>query len=515
MKSIFLRNMAIALVVVSIFIFLVTKAQAIDERKHDLFALNFRQISALDTSLNENVFKIRYGLLTYYDPIITEFNQIKKLRSSLENLPGFVPPSEKQKIAAIMARLAEVQQQKETLIEQFKSKNAILKNSLAYLPVITTQLGTNLGSETQGDLFVNLINNLLKQVLLFNLGTNQDLVPQIDALIGLLLARQDQYAPKSFEDIKFLTTHAQIIVKYKPIVDTLTLQITSLPVPQMAEEAYGLFEQSYKNALDLSNFYRLLLFLFSLILTISISTYIILSLRSLNRGLKRAEASLRAEQAQSERLLLNILPEAIAMRLKQEPKAIADSFADVTVLFADIVNFTQMSSHILPLELVEMLNQIFSVFDRLSEQHGLEKIKTIGDAYMVVGGLPNPRADHAEAIADMALDMLRETSKFQSKDGTALDIRIGINSGSVVAGVIGTKKFIYDLWGDAVNVASRMESHGDVGKIQVTQATYMKLKGKYMLEERGEISIKGKGKMTTYWLTGKVESSLVKAESDR
>lgn len=210
----------------------------------------------------------------------------------------------------------------------------------------------------------------------------------------------------------------------------------------------------------------------------------------------------RTAQEQSDRLLLNILPEAIAQRLKQDEHTIADSFEEVTVLFADIVSFTQLSSNISPHELVKQLNEIFSTFDRLAQQHGLEKIKTIGDAYMVVGGLPTPRADHAEAIAKMALDMQREIHHFKRDDGEPFHIRIGISSGPVVAGVIGLNKFIYDLWGDTVNIASRMESQGIPDYIQVTAATYEKLRHKFRLEERGIIQVKGKGEMLTYFLKG-------------
>ncbi|WP_293354287.1 MULTISPECIES: adenylate/guanylate cyclase domain-containing protein [unclassified Microcoleus] len=218
---------------------------------------------------------------------------------------------------------------------------------------------------------------------------------------------------------------------------------------------------------------------------------------------KKAEEILRAEQEKSERLLLNILPEMIADRLKQGQINIADGFAEVTVLFADIVGFTEISSRTSPAELVELLNKIFSAFDCLSEKYGLEKIKTIGDNYMVAGGLPLPSTNHAECIAEMAMEMQQEIMKFRDESDIPLSIRIGINSGPVVAGVIGTKKFIYDLWGDAVNTASRMESQGLPGKIQVSGSTYELLRDKYVLEKRGKINVKGKGAMTTYLLIGR------------
>ncbi len=217
---------------------------------------------------------------------------------------------------------------------------------------------------------------------------------------------------------------------------------------------------------------------------------------------KQAQEELRVEKEKSEALLLNILPSAIAHRLKQETDSIADSFADATVLFADIVGFTELSCFVAPIDLVKLLNRIFSAFDQLAEKHGLEKIKTIGDAYMVVGGLPTPRADHVEAVAEMALDMQQAITDFNAETGETFSIRIGINTGPVVAGVIGIKKFIYDLWGDTVNTASRMESHGIPGYIQVTQATYERLRDNYLFKERGIIQVKGKGEMMTYLLIG-------------
>jgi len=218
---------------------------------------------------------------------------------------------------------------------------------------------------------------------------------------------------------------------------------------------------------------------------------------------KQAQEALREQQEQTEKLLLNILPEPIAERLKLEPSTIADSFEEVSVLFADLVGFTAFSAERSAKELVEILNLIFSKFDRLAEKHGLEKIKTIGDAYMVVAGLPTPRTDHAEAIAQMALDMQQAIVNLSAEMGETFSIRIGINSGSVVAGVIGIKKFSYDLWGDTVNTASRMESQGIPGAIQVTAQTYERLRDKYLFEERGVIRVKGKGEMTTYLLTGR------------
>ena len=218
------------------------------------------------------------------------------------------------------------------------------------------------------------------------------------------------------------------------------------------------------------------------------------------------------EHDRSEKLLLNILPGPIAERLKEGEKIIADGFSDVTILFADIVDFTSLSARTTPKDLVALLNTVFSAFDRLAQRHGLEKIKTIGDAYMLVGGLPEPRTDHADAVAEMALDMHSETERLGKELGVPLSLRIGINSGQVVAGVIGERKFAYDLWGDSVNVASRMESLGVEHTTQLTESAYQRLKGNYVCEARGTIDVKGKERMKTYFLTGRRRA---RGEADR
>ncbi len=212
---------------------------------------------------------------------------------------------------------------------------------------------------------------------------------------------------------------------------------------------------------------------------------------------------LQLEKEKSEHLLLNILPRPIAERLKGGERTIADSHAQVTVLFADLVGFTSISRQTGPRELITLLNDVFSHFDRLAERHGLEKIKTIGDSYMLVGGLPVPRGDHAEAVAEMALDMIEEIGRYNRQSQTQINVRIGINTGPVVAGVIGKKKFTYDLWGDTVNLASRMESAGLPNTIHVSPDSQAVLADKYDLTERGLVSCKGVGEITTYFLTGR------------
>ncbi len=218
---------------------------------------------------------------------------------------------------------------------------------------------------------------------------------------------------------------------------------------------------------------------------------------------RKLQSVLHHQRKHTERLLQCVLPKSIADRLKYAQQTIADSYDEVSVLFADIDNFTAFSSQISPTEQVKLLNQLFSDFDQIAEQLGLEKIKTIRDVYFVAGGVPDPKPDHAEAIAEMALGMQEVADRFQKHLGEPFQIRVGISSGSVVAGVLGSKKFTYDLWGDPVNLASRMQSNGLPGKIQVTPATYRRLKDQYFFEERGLTKVYGMGEMMTYWLQQK------------
>jgi adenylate cyclase len=235
------------------------------------------------------------------------------------------------------------------------------------------------------------------------------------------------------------------------------------------------------------------------------TAFVILAIMSYvySEAARKAEAALDIEKQKSEKLLLNILPVSIAERLKEDSSVIADHFDSTTVLFSDIVGFTAMSEKITPKELVAYLNRMFSAFDDLAEKYGLEKIKTIGDAYMVAGGFPETRDCHARDVCLMALEMLEVVEQCNEATQQPVNIRIGIHTGPAVAGVIGVKKFAYDVWGDTVNTASRMESSGQPGRIQLTEQAAAKLNGEFILEERGMVDIKGKCSMKTFWLVGR------------
>ncbi|MDP2821167.1 MAG: adenylate/guanylate cyclase domain-containing protein [Sulfuritalea sp.] len=243
---------------------------------------------------------------------------------------------------------------------------------------------------------------------------------------------------------------------------------------------------------------------------IAISTIIYMLLRlsiaekrKMLESLEEAHRQVRIEQERSEKLLLNILPGSIADRLKSSDKTIADGFADVTVMFADIVNFTQVAANMSPSQVFAMLNRIFSAFDELAEEYGLEKIKTIGDAYMVAGGLDEDLSDYSAAVADMAVAMRDLLRRDFAINASHLEVRIGIGTGPIVAGVLGKKKFIYDLWGDTVNIASRITSEGVPGMIQCDTMTYHRLAASFDFHEPQTIYLKGKGNMTVYRLIGR------------
>jgi adenylate cyclase len=236
-------------------------------------------------------------------------------------------------------------------------------------------------------------------------------------------------------------------------------------------------------------------------LNISVGGLIVFTLLALFAQQRHdALVALRSAQERAENLLLNILPASIAERLKESPHTIADQFSAASVLFADVVDFTPYAEKLPPTEVVGMLDRLFGHFDTLSERYGLEKIKTIGDCYMVASGVPDPRPDHASALARLALDMMAATRPDGAVGNLDLRLRIGLNSGPVVAGVIGRKRFLYDLWGDAVNTASRMESQGTPDCIQITRATHDLIGDEFVCEYRGRVSVKGKGEVEAWYL---------------
>ncbi|HBB31193.1 MAG TPA: diguanylate cyclase [Cyanobacteria bacterium UBA8803] len=622
MKFFGVRKIVIVTGGVFLFAFLSIKAQVIDFKQNERYVSQLRQLNEIDAQLNQEILEAKDGGLDSYDPIAKELEAIYKLQTILQQPPSFISRQSKNEINNLLEAYIKLFQQKQRLIEEFKFRNAILKNSLSDFPIAMSDLSVKVYANYGDDEWIAELNLLLRKVLNYNLSNSEDLAIEIVEQLEKVRQIQTQIDP-SFDMDKALG-HAEIILQNKPQVNSLVEEILAMPTVPSSDKLTRSYNLHYRQALKQAEVYRNLWYGFSIILLLSLVAYIIFKLRKSAISVRQAEEKYRSifetsvegifqttldgrylrvnstlaqiygysspeelcasitdigrqlyvqpgrraefirsiqkqgsisgfesqvyrkdgnviwivekaraicnrdgdllyyegtveditvrkawqealgyEQEQSKRLLLNILPEPIAEQLKQTESTIADSFEEVTVLFADIVGFTELASICSPTQLVELLNQIFSAFDEVSECYGLEKIKTIGDAYMVVGGLPRPRPDHAEAIAQMALDMQKIINHFNQQNHQALSIRIGINTGPVVAGVIGIKKFSYDLWGDTVNTASRMESQGIANQVQVTEATYQRLKDKFIFEERGLITVKGKGEMMTYFLIGK------------
>ncbi|MCP2728745.1 adenylate/guanylate cyclase domain-containing protein [Limnofasciculus baicalensis] len=614
---------------VFLFAFMLGKAQPLDFNEHNRYVDNINHLKEIDGEIDREILKAKSGITKDYKPIINDFATRKDYELQLQLIPRFIDRQCQRKINNSLQAYMELLQQKEQLFEEFKDKNSILQNSLSYLPIAVSEFSTKAAENYSDSQLATELNNLLKDVILYNFYSTQESSSEdLTAKINTLIEKITQLKGESTEytDLDTAIANAKLIVENQPQVNSLVAQIRVIPTNQSSEKLSELYDVCSQEAIDTTNIYRIVVYVVSAVLTASISIYTIQKLRKSAAIVEEAEEkyksifetsvegicqtttdggyirvnstlaqiygyssaeelcgkindigrqlyvqphrrdefvqgiqkqgsvsgfesqvyrkdgstiwisekaravcdrqgnllyyegtveditvrkawqeALRNEQEQSDRLLLNILPQLIAERLKQKQSTIADSFDEVTVLFADLVGFTELASRLSPTQLVELLNQIFSAFDELSQGYGLEKIKTIGDAYMVVGGLPKPRRDHAEAIAQMALDMQKIISHFNTQNNQALSIRIGINTGPVVAGVIGIKKFSYDLWGDTVNTASRMESQGKANRIQVTEETYQRLKDKFVLEDRGEIPVKGKGKMQTYFLIGKID----------
>ncbi|MBP9216734.1 MAG: hypothetical protein KBF23_06145, partial [Agitococcus sp.] len=285
-------------------------------------------------------------------------------------------------------------------------------------------------------------------------------------------------------------------VLFDPHEKTEQFFFTALPILSLVLASHAV-SQSY---IDFSGVHPLLLTFTRTNNLIIAVLCILLVLGLFDKEVLKTERNLLQERERSDRLLHAVLPQKIANELRQSDRMIADRHPEVTVLFADIAGFTPWASKQEPEEVVSLLEKIFSRFDARLSELGAEKIKTIGDAYMVVSGAPDPRADHAHVIANLALALLEEIKMIRQQTGIDLDVRIGIHTGSVIAGVIGAVRFSYDIWGDTVNTASRMESHGQAGRIQISQQTKERIAPKFNVEPRGLVDIKGKGEMETWWL---------------
>ncbi len=516
-----LRSLALGTGAALLLTFLFVRTQAIDARVHDRYSTDLRRLLELDATLNQDLLRARDRLLPYYDPLVVGVTELDRVGTRLRRPPDFVGSRGQTALGRLLAEHRAALTGKEAVIEQFKSRHAVLRNSLDYLPRLAEEVAGGAPLQSRDPALARRLNRLLRDVLVYIQDADERRAAGIRAQIALLGKDRSRAASVvAGAELGTLLRHLEIILATQPQVDLLVREVLRAPTTDRAKALDRAYTARYEQALATTNVYRGWLYLFSVILVGAVANFMVrlrnyaVALKEANEGLEEkvrvrtrelqeeVVVRRRAEE-QVERLLLNILPEAIATRLKADPRTIADSYDQVTVLFADIVDFTPLSARIPPEQLVELLNEVFSHFDRLAERHGLEKIKTIGDAYMVVGGLPEPRADHAEAVAEMALEMQAATRGMRRADDAPMQLRIGIHTGPVVAGVIGERKFSYDLWGDTVNLASRMESQGLPDRIQVTPASYERLNDRFEFAERGPFVVRGHGELKTWFLEGR------------
>lgn len=468
----------------------------VDARLHDLYSGSLRSLIAFDAQLNEAVLKTSGGMSASYDPLQRVIQKLDSTSARIKNSAWPIPyfPSEgstsvEQSFAEFQSLLA----QKELLIDSFQAESSVVRNSHNYFPIGVKTLVKDRQKESPTDPLAASLIVLLQRVSLYTLQPIQEHDESCRSELSFIEQSLLSHAGPQKDEVRLLLLHARVILDREQILSAAVRQVLSVKTGELADTTRKRYEEEYQLALRRSDTYRLLAS--GLVVLI-----VMLSAALVIHKLKRSASALQHERERSEKLLLNVLPEPIAQRLKQSPEVIADSFPTVTVLFADLVGFSQLSAQLPAIDLVRLLNRVFSALDLLAEKHGLEKIKTIGDAYMVVAGLPVARSDHAEAMAEFALATLKELESLRDELSDRLQFRIGINSGSVVAGVIGLRKFSYDLWGHTVNLASRMEAHGVPGAIHCSESTYQLLQAKYVFDPRGPIAIKGIGTQSTYLL---------------
>lgn len=467
---------------------------SLDVDSYASYSRNLRNSLAADDDVNQQVARASTGSIPHYDGVDASLERLQTDVSLLRNIPAFLSPRIREEMERARMDFDDPENAESPLrlklqrVERFKSQHARVRAVEFYFSAVAGDVAEKLRDKNT-DLSRN-IDVVIRELLAFNLNRDVHLGDRIDAELNDVEDFADRKDLAMYaSDIHDIVRQARFIVTAQPHLDGLTERILEdRQLPEAVLRMNDAFERGYVQARESDQRRRSALVLLLFLDFFAVASVIIVTIRR--------------EHNRAETLLLNILPVSIANELKRHPNdIIAEDYADVTVLFADIVGFTPLASRMKPVELVAFLNRVFSAFDRLAAKHGLEKIKTLGDAYMVAGGLPERRTDHAEAIANMALDMQREILTFRNEAGEGFGMRIGINSGPVVAGVIGIKKFIYDLWGDAVNVASRMESHGVPNGIHCSTSTWERLKDRgYRFEDRGVIQVKGKGDMRTYLL---------------
>lgn len=496
-----LAGAAALAVVVALVVAIVTRDRPFDAMTHEAYTANLHELVAADAGLNQAVLAADSGLVAHYDRIVQLVAAITTLHAALRDPPAFLPEPARLELAERVTRYHAAHLAKVVRVEQFKSEAAILHNSFYLVPILAERV------KLVRPHVALSVERLLRELLLFHLRPQPTTRTAAEQALQALASGLADSATAANDDLQQLARHSQAVLQRRPAVAELVRHIAEAPTARYAElvrQAYGVHYERVRARDD-----RISLLLATLLVVAIVAAAAAVILR-----LIRARTALRREQATTERLLLNVLPQPIADRLRHRDQVIADHFSDVSVLFADLVGFTQLATELTPGALVGLLNEIFSRFDRLADVLQVEKIKTLGDAYMVVAGVPTARVDHAEALAAMALGMQLALQEVDLARERGLQLRIGIHTGPVVAGVIGIRKFTYDLWGDTVNIASRMESHAQVGTIQVTAQTARLLRPRFRLQERGTIAIKGRGDMRTYLLLGRRADGASELDSD-
>lgn len=462
---------------------------------------------ASNAILDEEIVRITGGAVKDFEGVDRAVGTFQADIARLRQMPSFLRRDERDALTGQLDSLATEDLDDSALtlkvqrVERIKTQNARLRSVAFDLAAHAGDLAEALRKpQPARSADVDLIT---REIITYSTVGDAHIANRISAEVNELSSYVDDPSLAPWrEQLDSLIREATFIIEAKPKLDGLTETTLSDPrIVDALREMIGDLQGAYGDARS-RDARRAELFVALLIASI------VAIAASIIRTVLAQREEIRREHDRAEALLLNILPSPIAEQLKAHPdEIIAKDYPDVSVLFADIVGFTPLASRMSAVELVQFLNRVFSAFDRLAAKHGLEKIKTLGDAYMVASGLPEPRADHAEAMARMALDMQQEILQFRKEAGEQFGMRIGINSGPVVAGVIGLRKFIYDLWGDAVNVASRMESHGVPNAIHCSDSTYRHLVGKgFRFQERGVIPVKGKGEMKTWLLVGREEA---------
>ncbi|AUI69259.1 adenylate/guanylate cyclase domain-containing protein [Beggiatoa leptomitoformis] len=622
------RNTVFTVGILFLLAFFWFNIQAINLTEHERFINDARLLKAGYASLNQDVLKVRYGLVNHYDELNKSLNILLTLLENLKQFPHFLTATETMQLAHHLEEQQTSVKQKKQLLESFKSLDSSYKSSFTYFPALINELTLKLSQRKNSLLVTASLEQLLRDVLRYDNSPNEALKHTVESTMGeleglLLDSHTNDTTQGTADDVNRLHQQVQLILENKPALDAQLQELVTLPADYYTEPLFMAYSDYYQQARERVTTYQYYftgLLLTSLLIVISFTSF---KFRTYQRGAQQAhhqfqqlfehsqegffqrtgdgryllvnpalarifgfdsptalihafskgyqryvapeqlsdiihllkkqnsaekiesqiyrkdgstawirenihavrdtngdllyyqgtveniseckqlEDTLHQEKQLTDRLLTTVLPIPIANQVKAGKQAVAQYVEESTILFADLVGFTNLTNRLPPQEFVDLLNQIFNTFDKLAEAYRLEKIKTIGDAYMVAGGVLTTRRDHAQAIADIALDMRDAVRQFRAVIGENFDVRIGIHTGAVVSGVIGTKRFNYDIWGETVNIASQMESTGLAGCIQVSETTYQLLRQEYLFTSRGILDLKGKTKTQGYLLKNK------------